>query len=184
MGRAARSHGEGDTADADGRAACLCVNQRRVGSTGRARRAASEARCAGFGSEETHPSLNPACKFRWSGSGRGQLLKGRSGNPAGRPPRAPGEPISESVTPAKPAPGREQGAGAYGWDGSRPSPGRQAATTVAFSRISSPTVFVRHCTSVVSLNWNYAGDTHPDHSLSGVASSSFRDGPKDQARNP
>ncbi|SRR5260370_13501859 len=38
--------------------------------------------------------------------------------------------------------------------------------------------------SVVSLNWNYAGDTHPDHSISWVASSSFRDGPKDQARNP
>ena len=70
MGRAAKSHGEGDTAHADGRAACVCVNQRRVGSTGRARRAASEARCAGFGSEETHPSLHPACRCRWRGSGR------------------------------------------------------------------------------------------------------------------
>jgi hypothetical protein len=70
LGRAAKSHGEGDTAHADGRAACVCVNQRRVGSTGRARRAASEARCAGFGSEETHPSLHPACRCRWRGSGR------------------------------------------------------------------------------------------------------------------
>jgi hypothetical protein len=40
------------------------------GSTGRARRAAKGARCAGFDSEETHPSLHPACRCRRSGSGR------------------------------------------------------------------------------------------------------------------
>jgi hypothetical protein len=80
--REAKSHGEGDPAHADGRAACVCVNQRRVGSTGRARRAASEARCAGFGSEETHPSLHPACRCRWRGSGRAICSRADPATPA------------------------------------------------------------------------------------------------------
>ena len=41
---------------------------------GRAGRAASGARCGGFGSKETHPCLNPSCKFRRSGSRRAMAL--------------------------------------------------------------------------------------------------------------
>jgi hypothetical protein len=83
VGKAAKSYGEDDTAHADGRAACVCVNQRpgRQHRTGEAGRERSEVRWIWRRGDPPEPESS--LQMQVERIRKGHLLKGQSGNPAG-----------------------------------------------------------------------------------------------------